>query len=106
MAHTCVTVRAEKPKRRHKERLAHDEIRLSSAAANRAEFLRHGLADMTSLEALQDGEVLFSTDGRLCNEARVAGKMAINFAQYREEFIEEQRELKDTNKLGDVIAAT
>lgn len=65
----------------------------SAIAAARPEFLRHGLADMISLELASDNSVVLSTDGRLCHEIRRAGRVAVNFSQYREEYLEETREL-------------
>lgn len=64
----------------------------SVTASNRTEFFRHGLADMTALELVQGNDVLFSTDGRLCAEARSSGKIAVTFSQYRQEYAEEQEE--------------
>jgi hypothetical protein len=65
----------------------------SVAASSRPEFFRHGLADMSSLEALKSDSILLSTDGPLCHEARVAGKQAITFAQYRQEYYDALKEV-------------
>jgi hypothetical protein len=71
-----------------------EELYVASAvAAARPEFFRHGLADMTVIEAIQESDILLSLDGQLCNDVQVAGKNAITFARVREDYIDLQKEI-------------